>query len=316
MILSETKVYGARLKNREVLLASSSGGAFTALSDVFLDRGNAVVCSAYNFNTHQQEFNLITTKKERDLARGSKYVQSIIGDVFKTTEKWLKENEGRKVLFVGMGCQAAGFKSYAEAKGFSERVAVVDIICHGSSSPKILRDYAEMIEKNGKIEALEFKDKRNGWRRPTAFATINGREISLNSYVKIFYNKMALRPSCHKCPYATIKRKVDITIGDFWHIEKKSPEHYDNLGTSLILVHTDVGEKLFEDAKISLDWFESNTADCWQWNLEKPTPEGKGRNRFWKNYYKHGIVYIVKKYGKDSLIYRIKRKIKSYFKNS
>lgn len=306
MLLPETKVYGGRLKNRAELLASSSGGAFTALSDVALAAGDAIACSSYNFNTHQQEFKLITSVKERNAARGSKYVQSIPGDVFRDAEEWLKRHPQRMVYFFGMGCQAAGFQSYAEVKGFRNRVTVVDIICHGSPSPQIWREYAEGL---GKLESLTFKDKRNGWKRPTAVAVINGTEESLKRYVKIFYNRKDLRLSCHKCPYTTTERMTDITIGDFWHIEDKIPEQYTEDGTSLFIIHTDNGMRLFEEAKKSLDWFETNTTDCWQLNLEKPTEMPKGRDRFWRDYYAHGINYIIDKYGSDSVMTKIIRNV-------
>ena len=92
MMMTETKAYGMRLKDHEALMASSSGGAFTALSDVFLNSGNAVVCSSFDFETHRQEFRVITSKKERDAARGSKYFQSVPGDSFRAAEQWLKDH--------------------------------------------------------------------------------------------------------------------------------------------------------------------------------------------------------------------------------
>ncbi len=310
MLLPETKVYGGRLRDQEQLRMSSSGGAFTALSDVFFSSENAVVCSIYNYNNHQQEYRLITTKDERDKARGSKYIQSIPGNIFRVAERWLKDNPEKELLFVGMGCQAAGFKSYAETKGFRSRTIIVDIICHGSPSPELWKEYLKHIEKKGKINNITFKDKRNGWKAPTAVATVDGVEISLDPYVKIFYNRKGLRPSCHKCPYATIERTTDITIGDFWHIDEKMPEKYDEMGTSLFLVHTKKGLNIFDRAKNSIEWFESNTNDCWQLNLEMPTPMAKDRDLFWQDYYTYGIDHIIKKYGMDSVIDVVKRNVK------
>ena len=65
----ETIVYAARVKDKELLKRSSSGGAFTALSDVFLENGDAVVCAVYNYTSHDCEYRLVLTKKERDEAR-------------------------------------------------------------------------------------------------------------------------------------------------------------------------------------------------------------------------------------------------------
>ena len=72
---------------------------------------------------------------------------------------------------------------------------------------------------------------------------------AIHGYVKVFYNRCALRPSCYMCPYATIERKTDMTIGDFWHIDEMIPDFYDENGNSLFLIHTDQGEKVFDDIK-------------------------------------------------------------------
>lgn len=145
-------------------MRSSSGGAFTALSDFFLEKGNAVVSSVYNYETHTAEFRLILNKEERDKACGSKYMQSKPGNVFRKAEEWLRANPEKKLLSVGMGCRADGFRKYAEMKNIRNRVCIVDIICHGSPSPKLWREYAASVEKRhgGEITYLTFKDKRNG----------------------------------------------------------------------------------------------------------------------------------------------------------
>lgn len=306
-----TKVYAGRVKDKNLLLSSSLGGAFTALSDRLLDNGDAVVAASYNYETHAEEFKLIHTTEERDVAKGSKYMQSKPGDVFRAAEVWLKEHPRKRLLFVGMGCQAEGFRKLSEVKGYRDRTYIVDIICHGSPSPELWREYADVIEKryNGKITYLTFKDKRNGWGTPTAVAVINGNEISIKDYVRVFYNRCALRPSCHKCLFATTERKTDITIGDFWHIEKTIPDFYDSDGTSVFLIHTDRGEELFNNIKENLEYRLSDTKQCWQANLEAPTPMSEHRQEFWKDYQRKGIDYIMKKYGTASLKSKVKNKL-------
>ena len=320
-LLSETQVYAGRLKNRDELIKSSSGGAFTALSDYFLNNGNGVVCSVYNYNNHRHEYRILETVEERNLARGSIYVQSIPGDVFRLSEEWLKNNPDKSLLFVGMGCQADGFRQFSEQKGFRDRVCIVDIICHGSPSPMLWKDYVRHLEtQKGKIEYLTFKDKRNGWRTPTAFAKISGQDISIANYVNIFYNHCALRPSCYKCPYAKTERNTDITIGDFWHIEETIPDFYDTSGNSVFLIHTDKGENVFEQIKNILEYRLSDTVQCRQDNLIAPTKRSPHRERFWKDYQSKGIDYVIKKYGNAGLKHNIKnmlggvkRRIKKIF---
>lgn len=306
----KTKVYAGRLKDKDSLLRSSSGGAFVALSDVFLDEGDAVVCAVYNYRTHTAEFKLVQNREERDAAIGSKYTQSRPGRIYIVAEEWLKENPKKKLLFVGMGCQADGFRKFAEMKGLRERVWVVDIICHGSPSPKLWREYARSLEKRkGTITYLTFKDKRNGWKTPTAFVRINDQEVSIRDYVRVFYNRCALRPSCYECPYATTERKTDLTIGDFWHIEETIPDFYDKDGSSLFLIHTDRGESLFEQIKENLEYRLSDTKQCRQANLEEPTARSEQRDGFWKDYQRKGVDFIMKKYGEVPLKTKIKRKI-------
>lgn len=309
--LIDTVVYAGRVKDKTTLMKSSSGGAFTAISDYFLSNGDALVCAVYDYDSYAAKFRLITTEAERDAACGSKYMQSKPGNIYKKASMWLKANPGKCLLFVGMGCQAEGFRKYAEVTGMRDCVWIVDIICHGSPSPKLWREYAESLEKKncGRISALSFKDKRNGWKRPTAKVDISGREVLLNDYVRVFYNRCSLRPSCHECPFATTERKTDITIGDFWHIEDKMPDFYDESGNSLFLIHTDRGMELFNKIKNGLEYRESNTVDCWQENLERPTPVSEKRAEFWMDYQRRGIDYIMKKYGTVSFQTKLKNKV-------
>ena len=230
------KAYAARIKDSKELMNSSSGGMFTALSDRILESGGAVVGAVYNYEKHCTELSLITERDMRDKACGSKYMQSLPGDIFEQSKEWLANNLDKSLIFFGMGCQVAGFKSYIETRGLSERVYFVDIICHGMPSPKLWNDYITGKAKGKSVSYISFKDKRNGWNAPFAFARIDGMEVPLQDYVNIFYSKCALRPSCHVCPYAAVQRDSDMTIGDFWGIENVLPDFYDVRGNSLVLV--------------------------------------------------------------------------------
>lgn len=296
--LTDTIVYAGRLKDKSALMSSSSGGAFTALSDYFLENGNAVVAAIYNYENHTAEFQIILDKDQREKAKGSKYMQSKPGEIYREGYYWLKENPKKELLFVGNGCQSDGFREFSELKEIRDRVYIVDIICHGSPSPKLWREYAASIEKLGKITYLTFKDKRNGWKSPTAFVRVN-----------VFYNRCALRPSCYECPYATTERKSDMTIGDFWHIEETVPDFYDPNGNSLFLIHTNRGQELFEKIRSALDCRLSDTIQCWQTHLEKPTSKSELRDEFWNDYQEKGIDFIMKKYGTLPIKQRIKNKL-------
>lgn len=309
--LMETVVYAGRIKNRGVLNSSSSGGAFTVISDLYLENGDAVVASIYDYHEQTVKYQLILNTDQRDRAKGSKYMQSKPGNVFREAYQWLVDHPDHHMLFVGTGCQADGFRKYVEMKGIRERVCIVDIVCHGSPSSKIWKEYVQYIQNknDGLITYLTFKDKRNGWISPTAYVKIDTKEVPIEEYVRIFYNHCALRPSCYECPYTKIERKTDLTIGDFWHIEETIPDFYDVDGNSLFLIHTTLGETLFDMVKGKLDYRLSNTTQCWQENLARPTNRPEMREEFWSNYYKKGINFIVKKYGTVPIKAKIRNRL-------
>lgn len=306
-------VYAARINDKEILKNSSSGGMFTVLSDVFLEEGNAVVCSIYDSEKYIVKYCLILNSIERDKARGSKYLKSDPGQIFKEVEEWLKDNPTKQVVFFGMGCEVDGFNSYSKSKNFRDRVTLVDIICHGGSSPLIWSKYAQMYEskQDSKITLLDFKNKQIDWYHPVPLAVFaNGLKQSISEYVNIFNSACAYRPSCYSCPYTNVIRDSDITIGDFWGIEKTHPDFYQPMGNSVILIHSNQGKDLFNKVKSRLCVVESNLEECKQPNLYKPTEKPKNRDAFWSKMQEKGIRYVVKRYGKLSVAYRIKRRIR------
>ena len=306
-------IYAARIKDKSILKNSASGGVFSALSNVILGENGAIACAAYNYASHQCEFQLVTSTSERDLARKSKYMQSIPGDIFQQCYDWLSANPEKHLMFIGMGCQAHGFKAFAEKKGIIDRCYIVDIICHGSPSPLIWKDYvSELMKTHGPhMDWVDFKDKRNGWKQPKAVATINDNEVGLDQYVRLFYKHHIMRPACYKCPYTTVERQTDITIGDFWGVEKVMPDFYDPMGNSLVITHGEKGNDLFSRCSAQLDVRTSCKADCLQPNLIEPTKCPEDRALFWKRYHESSIRHIIKKYGELPLNIRIRSKLKS-----
>ncbi len=293
-VLRETVVYAARIKNNAILNKSSSGGMFSAFSNYFLDKGHAVVCVVYNYENNKAEYKLLQSKHERDLAIGSKYMQSYLGDIFKISEKWLQNNPEKKLVFFGMGCQVDGFRKYIEIKKIRDRVTLIDIICHGLSSSILWEDYLKLYKKDCIISNLNFRDKRQGWRKPTPVLQLDSREKNIQDYLDVFYNKCSLKPACYKCPYSSTSRKVDVTIGDYWGIENEIPEFYDSIGNSVVLIYTQKGLELFNNIIPTIDYTESNIKKCLQPNLIRPTDRPLNRDEFWVVYHKKGLNHIIK----------------------
>ena len=131
----------------------------------------------------------------------------------------------------------------------------------------------------------------------------------IKDYVRLFYSRCILRPSCHICPYATVERDSDITIGDFWGIDQVMSDFYSFDGASVVLIHTKKGEKLFEEIMPVLEYKRSSVNDCLQPNLVSPTPKNQKRDVFWIDYKRKGIDFIIKKYGSISVTSRVKSKL-------
>lgn len=305
--------YACRIKDEKELMESSSGGMFTALSGYLLENGGAVVCSLYNYKNNSVEYRLIESKECIGKARGSKYIQSKMGNIYDVCYKWLIDNPGKKIIFFGVGCQAAAFESYMTMKEMIDDVYVVDIICHGSPSPLIWREYIDILEKKyeGKISSVNFRDKRNGWLKPEEVAKINGQEVSLKEYKKLYSRRYMMRPSCHICPYTKVTRNTDITIGDYWGVENYYYEFYSEKGNSLVIIQSAKGEELFDKVKPYIEYIECEQEKCIQLNLCNPTSKSKYRNIFWKDYKKYGLKYVLNLYVRDNYLNKIKRYLKN-----
>lgn len=287
------EVYCARLKDNNELMQSSSGGVFTALSNSFIDNGDFVLCSIYDYKDQELRFEIFNSRDVRDKARGSKYFASHIGTAFRDAIDLLKKHPDKKLLFVGLGCQAEGFRKLAETAKVREQVYVIDIICTGNPSQKVWKSYISNFQD---ISLITFKDKRNGWYNPTSLVVSNDREVDIQSWLKIFYGHNADKPSCAVCPFARVERNVDITIGDFWRIEKSDPDFFDPNGNSVILIHSQKGRELFESAKEDLLFHKSDLAACWQSRLYSAPGKPVTRRAFWHGYNNYGIDYVIKKY--------------------
>lgn len=305
------KVYAVKHKDDEIRLKSRSGGVFSAISDWILDNNGAVYGVGYNKNftvCHKRA----TTKSERDEFRGSKYVQSDLEEIFNQVKDDLKND--KYVLFSGTPCQVDGLINYLQNKKIMEKLFLVDIICHGVPSPLIWKEYIEFFEKKYKssIKNINFRDKRYGWASHIeSYRTNRNKVVVIKNYTNLFYKHVMIRPVCKICKYTNIQRISDITIGDFWGIDKAVNNFNDNRGVSLVLVNTKKAELMFNEINKDLVISESNIKNCLQHNLQRPTKMSDEREEFWNDYKERGFEYILNKYGNYTILNRIKSKIRS-----
>ena len=132
----------------------------------------------------------------------------------------------------------------------------------------------------------------------------------------IFYTNLALRQSCYNCQYTNSKRASDITIADFWGIEKFNPEFVDKKGISMMIINTTKGKKIFENINDKLEYIEKTYEEAAEKNPQLRKSIDKNiaeREAFWNEYYSNGFSAIIKKYGRYNLITKTKKFIKRIF---
>lgn len=239
---ADKKAYAARNKDNTVRVSSSSGGVFALLAQQILSQNGVVYGAAFN-----ETFRLIHQRTETDFApmQTSKYVQSCIGDAFLQVEQDLKAE--KPVLFTGTPCQVAGLHNYLKQKRTdTEKLYLVDLICHGVPSPLVWEKYLQSISNGKAVTSVNFRDKSHSWSGfSLAVSFSNGTQYKAlaneDAYFKGFFANMTLRPSCHACAQKTTDRVSDLTLADCWGIDHFLPEMNDHKGTSAVIPHTEKG---------------------------------------------------------------------------
>ena len=219
-------VYAVKHKDFDIRINSRSGGIFTALSDNILNK-KGVIYGCILTDDFKAIHTRTTSPHGRDKMRGSKYIQSQLNDIFKDVYCEIEKNT--PVLFSGTSCQIAGLKSYIGKE--YDNLLCVDIVCHGVPSPKIWGEYLNWHEQknNAKCINVDFRNKTDfGWKTHIETLTMKNEkssEIKVNSEIfkSLFYSHNILRPSCYHCPYKSTIHPGDITIGDYWGIDKAAP---------------------------------------------------------------------------------------------
>lgn len=306
-------VYAVKHKSDEVRFHSSSGGVFTALSDAVLNRSGQI-CGAGLDAEMNVVHKMAYTRLDRDELRSSKYVQSNILNASIEIKNVLKD--GSEVLFIGTPCQCAAIRGYIRE---DKNLYLCDLLCRGVASPRMWSEHIRRLKKKGNIVRYEGRSKIRGWESHTEAVTYKDGRVVYRSALSqehkvLFQSHMMLRPSCYYCCYTNLSRPSDITIGDFWGIERSMADFKDNKGVSVVLVNTEKGKQLFERIKKDIQYRESTIEDCMQPSLYKPVEGPMARKKFWEEYEQYGYDYITKKYGGCSLMQKIKTQLKLILK--
>ncbi|MBQ9773717.1 MAG: Coenzyme F420 hydrogenase/dehydrogenase, beta subunit C-terminal domain [Clostridia bacterium] len=290
--------------DEETRLKSSSGGFFSILANYILDAGGVICGAAYANDYLEVKHVWIDRKEDLQALRGSKYLQSEIGETYRQAKQYLVE--GRPLLYTGTPCQIAGLKNYLNRD--YENLYLVDIMCHGATSPAVYKAYVTEKSRGSKITRMDFREKAHwGWGSAFSLFTENGtvyRENCYNDpYMKGFLSALTTRKSCDTCRYANIHRVSDFSLGDFWGVGDLAPDCDDRKGTSLILVNSEkaraLSEKLQKDCALFRK-FETpdvlEIAKTRNGSIRVPTKKNAKRDRFFSEFAKTGCTKFLEAY--------------------
>lgn len=310
------EAYVCQHKNVEVLKHSTSGGLFTALSDVILKDGGVVYGALYDSSLHVVH-QRAEDKRTRDAMCGSKYVQSDITTVFNCILNDLKD---RVVLFSGTPCQVDAVKKYCARSKHINNLLTCDIICFGTPSPKVFDLHIKYLEKKYKKHIVDYQHRPaiRGFQwgcKNDLVLTKEGKELYetawVNVYRQLFYSGVSKRDCCYKCKYTSLDRVGDITIGDCRQAQKLVPYWNLNNGVSSLIVSTEKGRNLLKRAESELNIKKVDVSDIDQPPLHEHCSLSPRRDLFFETLKSHGYkdaVFCVNK--KDFAIrYWIKQKL-------
>lgn len=299
---------------------SSSGGVFSLLAEEVLNAGGIVFGAAFDkdFNVHHIAIDNIKALKQ---LRGSKYVQSCTENTYKLCKKALID--GKQVLYSGTACQISGLKLFLKKE--YDNLITVDVLCHGVPSTKLWEKYLhEQREKyNANIQRISFRKKSTGWKKYSVEIQFSNSEkyekmASEDKYMRLFLSDICLRPSCHDCKFKPLERASDITIGDSWGIDKYMPDMDDDMGTSVILVHSAKGQAVIDSISGSMKIKKAETECALPSSADsrKSVAPHPKREKFFEILNSGAGVDELADLLEPIFLQRVIRKIKSIIKNS
>lgn len=293
----------------EVVEKSSSGGAFSAVAEAFFDMEPNIPKTVYGV-TLDRDMNVVyesaRSLEECAKFKGSKYVQSSFKGIPERISVDLRE--GRAVLFVGTPCFVHSLKSRLEkTNSNTEMLTCVDLICHGTPQKKYWDAYKRWLEMRykSKMTAFLFRTNKPGYTPYTATAEFENGKIIKGTLETAVFNRLFLQhyimcPGCFQCRYASLERKGDLTLGDFWGIEDVMPDFRANKAVSEILVNTEKGNRIIQWIQKQNGW---QIAQCfsddyikYQNNLQQPANKPSAYEKFQQDFEKKGLEYVAKKY--------------------
>lgn len=295
---------------------SSSGAAFWALAQYMLDRGGAVYGACFD-----DEFRVVhrrcATEGEAQACRGSKYSQSFTGPAFGEAYEDLKR--GRDVLYTGTPCQIAGLRSFLAKKSYAGQLVTCDLICHGTPSNQLFREYIAFLERKSgkKVVGYCHRPKDRGWGVHVEKAVMDDGStlydtIESNTWRDVFYSNDGLNSCCYRCPYTDVSRIADFTLADFLGADRCRTELNDRRGLSVVMVNSKLAEDIVAQGVFNPGAADISIDEVIPGNpmLQRPSvPQGDVEG-FWRAHDRRGFEGAARYVGAYGLVKSAKTLVK------
>ena len=319
------EAYALKHKNEDSKRFSTSGGAFTALSDVIL-KADGIIYGVTMENGKVKHIR-VDNELDRNKLRKSKYLQSKVEYIYRKVKADLQNK--LIVLFTGTPCQIAALKSFLQ-KEYSN-LYTCEVICHGVPSEKVFETYKKGVESKYKSKSIniDFRSKVDSWKSTMRIDFKKRKYIKrydVDVFGVLFNCGYIMRESCYSCKYATPDRVADITMGDFWGIESLNQSFNSKSGISMVLINTLKGQKLLRQADDNVELLNVRVEDCVkrQEQLREPIKKAMNKAKFDNDFtnnenkvevlntytkkiiFKNKIIRVLKSLGLLNLALRIK----------
>ena len=299
--VDDADIYAAFATDEACRKGSSSGAIFYLIARAVIAKGGIVYGAVIDENC-QVSHKSAETEEELNRLRGSKYVQSSLHNTYREIRSNLRA--GRMVYFVGTGCQVAGLQCFLIKK--YDNLLTSDLVCHGVPSQKMFDTHISYLEnkRRGKVVKYSFRNNES-WGGCEMYTVENDKgkrkkyqlpSYFLSPYLYSFMYAMTYRDSCYECQFASVPRRGDLTLADFWGAEEFYPQLDTSKGVSLVLANTVTGKMRFDELKGELTYVKSDLEKAARRNknLVTHTIRPEIRDHIFNDLHEHGYDYIAK----------------------
>lgn len=124
--------------------------------------------------------------------------------------------------------------------------------------------------------------------------------------MKLFLSDIALRECCYDCNFKIGNKYSDLTLGDFWGVNKYYPDMYNKSGVSAIIINTEKGKNIFVSIKDDIIYKDCQLDEIISGNpsLRISGSYPNKRNEFFKDLEINTISDLSSKYVKKVSLFK------------